>query len=114
MRALPKSRLLTIPLLWLPGILGLWIYGSTRDWGHFWRQYEMGHPSWSPHAKLDAEPETLTAAQHALAVGVHVAAIAAAVGLGLALVVLASRAVHRRHRMRAMDRWELRLSLIHI
>jgi hypothetical protein len=43
MRASPKLRLLTIVFVFLPALLGLWIYISTRDWAHLARQYELGH-----------------------------------------------------------------------
>ena len=44
----PRSRLLTIPLVWLPALTALWLYAATRDWSHTWRQLQMGHPVAGP------------------------------------------------------------------
>ena len=49
MRASPKVRLLTLAFVFLPALLGLAIYISTRDWAHLARQFEMGHRlTWPP------------------------------------------------------------------
>jgi hypothetical protein len=109
-RASPKKRLLAIPLIWLPALAGLWIYISTRDFAHSWRQVVIGHDvTWPPRAKRGPKPEAIQAAQHAFTTALHIAEIAAALLAGLALMMIVSRARHRGRRIRAMDRWELRL-----
>jgi hypothetical protein len=110
MRGSPKTRLLAIPLIWLPALAALWIYISTRDFAHSWRQLVMGHNlTWPPRTKRGPQPEAIQTAQHALTTALYIAEIAAALLAGLALLLIVSRACHRRRRLRAMDRWELRL-----
>ena len=66
MRAPLKVRLLTIPLVILPALAGLWLYVSTRDWEHLRRQFELGHDlTFPPRAKPGPTPEAIDdVAQH--------------------------------------------------
>ena len=68
-----KVRMLAIPLVWVPALLGSWIYISTHDFAHTWRQIQLGHPpTFPPRAKDGPRPESLDAAQHALGTTLHV------------------------------------------
>jgi hypothetical protein len=109
MRASPRKRLWAIPLIWLPALTALWLYIATRDWARTWRQIEMGHPITWPRAKRGDSPPAIETAQHLAATTIHVAGIAAAILAALVLLVILSRARYRQRRMRAVDRWELRL-----
>lgn len=105
-----KGRMLAIPLVWMPALLGAWIYISTHDLAHTWRQIQLGHPpTLPPRAKDGPRPESLDTAQQALGSVLRVLAIAAMVMAAAGVVVLVSRTLHRRRRMRATIRWELRL-----
>jgi hypothetical protein len=60
MRASRRVRLLTLAFVFMPALLGLAIYISTRDWAHLARQFEMGHRlTWPPRAKPGPKPEVL-------------------------------------------------------
>ena len=110
MRASPLKRLWAIPLIWLPALTALWIFVSTRDWEHGWRQFQLGHHvDFPPRAKPGPRPEAIQAAQHVAAAVLQIAEFATFAIAALALVVLASRAHHRTRRARAIERWELRL-----
>ena len=70
-----KVRMLAIPLVWVPAVLGAWIYVSTHDFAHTWRQIQLGHPpTFPPPAKEGSRPESLDTAQQALGTVLHVAA----------------------------------------
>jgi hypothetical protein len=109
MRASPLKRLWTIPLIWLPALTALWLYIATRDWAHTRRQIEIGHPITWPRAKRGDSPPPIETAQHVAATALRLAEIAGAIFAAVSLLVLISRLRHRRRRMRAIDRWELRL-----
>jgi hypothetical protein len=109
MRASPKRRLLAIPLVWFPALVALWLYVSTRDWAHAWTQVEMGHPLTWPRVKDGEPPQAIETARHVATTTVHLTEIGAAALAGIGLLVLISRVRHRRRRMRATERWELRL-----
>jgi hypothetical protein len=109
MRASPKRRLLAIPLVWFPGLAALWLYVSTRDWAHSWRQVEMGHPLGWPRLKDGEPPQAIETAHRIAATTVHLGELGAAALGAMGLLVLMSRVRHRRRRMRATQRWELRL-----
>jgi hypothetical protein len=108
-RASPVKRLWAIPLIWLPALTALWLYIATRDWAHTWRQIEIGHPMTWPRAKPDDSPPAVETVQHVAASAIQLAEIAAAILAAVSLLVVVSRLWNRRRRMRAMDRWELRL-----
>jgi hypothetical protein len=110
MRVSPLKRWWMVPFVWLPAFAAVWIYVSTRDWQHLWRQYELGHkPTWPPRAKRGPSPEPIRTAEHVLGTAIHLAELALIVAVALALAVLLSRARHRRRRANATTRWELRL-----
>jgi hypothetical protein len=109
MSASPRRRLLAIPLVWLPALAALWLYVSTRDWAHSWRQIEMGHPLTWPRLKNGEPPDAIETARHVATTTLHLAELGAAALAGTGLLILISRARHRRRRMRTMERWELRL-----
>ena len=110
MRASPLKRLWAIPLIWLPALTALWIFVSTRDWEHGWRQFQLDHHvNFPPRAKPGPKPGAIQTAQHGAAAVLQIAELATFVIAALALVVLASRAHHRTQRGRAIERWELRL-----
>jgi hypothetical protein len=110
MRASPKLRLLTIVFVFLPALLGLWIYISTRDWAHLARQYELGHnPTWPPRPKPRDRPGVLEPLQDTAVGALHVVRTVLIVGALIAAVVAARRALQRRRRARVTIRWELRL-----
>ena len=109
MRTSPKKRLLAIPLIWLPALTALWLYTSTRDWAHTWRQFETGHPLTWPRPKTGEPPQATETAQNVVATTLHLAELALAALTVMGLLVLISRARHRRRRMQMMERWELRL-----
>ena len=105
----PRSRLLAIPLVWLPALTALWLYAATRDWSHTWRQLQMGHPVSWPRPKHGPTPGVAQGTERVAAVALRIAEVGLAAGLVLLLLVVVSRVRHRRRRARAMDRWELRL-----
>jgi hypothetical protein len=110
MRASPLKRLWAIALIWLPGLTALLVFVSTRDWGHGWRQFQLGHHvTFPPRAKPGPRPEAIQTAQHIAAAALQLAELATFAITALALAVLASRAHHRTQRARAIERWELRL-----
>ena len=109
MTASPKTRLLALPLVWLPALTALALYIATRDWAHTWRQFDMGHPITWPRAKRGDSPQAIEAAQHVANTALHLAEITAVALAAVALLVLISRLRHRRRRIHAMQRWELRL-----
>jgi hypothetical protein len=109
MRASPRRRLLAIPLVWLPALTALWLYVATRDWAHTWRQVEMGYPLTWPRLKDGEPPQAIETAQHVAATTLHLVELGAAALVGVGLLILISRARHRRRRVRATQRWELRL-----
>jgi hypothetical protein len=110
MRASPLKRLWAIPLIWLPALVGLWMYVGTRDWAHSWRQIRMGHDlTWPPRPKPGPKPKVIQIAEHALGTAIHLLEIALVVAAACTLVVVISRARHRGRRRQAMERWELRL-----
>jgi hypothetical protein len=109
MRASPKRRLLAIPLVWFPALTALWLYVSTRDWAHTLRQIEMGHPLTRPRLKDGQPPQAIETARHVAATTLHLAELGAAALAGIGLLILMSRLRHRRRRIRATERWELRL-----
>jgi hypothetical protein len=109
MRASPKTRLLALPLVWLPALTALTLYIATRDWAHTWRQFNMGHPITWPRAKRGDSPHAIETAQHVASTTLHLAEVTAMVLAALGLLVLVSRLRHRRRRLRTMQRWELRL-----
>ena len=50
-----RARLLAIPLLWLPLLSAAWLYASTHDLGHMWRQLQRGRPlNWPPPTREGA------------------------------------------------------------
>jgi hypothetical protein len=109
-RASPRVRLLTLGLVFVPALVALWVYLSTRDWGDLLRQYEMGHkPSWPPRARRAARPEAIHTAQHAATTAVAALRWIGIVVIALAAAALISRALQRRRRAVATTRWELRL-----
>ena len=105
----PRSRLLAIPVVWLPALTALWLYVATRDWSHAWRQMEMGRPVSWPRLKHGPAPRAVHDAEHIAALMLRFAEVGLAVGLVFVLLIAASRLRHRRRRVRAMERWELRL-----
>jgi hypothetical protein len=110
MRASPLKRLWAIALIWLPALTGLWIFVSTRDWEHGWRQFQLRHHvNFPPRAKPGPRPGAIQTAQHVAAAVLQMAELATFAIAALALAVLASRAHHRTRRARAIERWELRL-----
>jgi hypothetical protein len=109
MRASPLKRLWAIPLIWLPALTTLWLYIATRDWVHTWPQLQMGDAITWPRANRGDSPQVMETAQHVAATTGQLAEIAAAILAATSLLVVVSRLRHRRRRMRAMDRWELRL-----
>jgi hypothetical protein len=103
-------RLLAIPLVWLPALIGLWVCITTRDWSQLWRQLQAGQPlTWPPPVTRGTRPRAVTTAHDVLTGIAPVVAVAAIATLGLALVTVANRARQRRSRARAIQRWELRL-----
>lgn len=110
MRASPLKRLWAVPLIWLPTLTALWIFVSTRDWEHGWRQFQLGHHvTFPPRAKPGPRPEAIQTAQHVAAASLQIAELATFAIAALALAVLTSRAHHRTRRARAIERWDLRL-----
>ena len=105
----PRSRLLAIPLVWLPALTALWLYAATRDWSHTWRQLQMGHPVSWPRPKHGPTPRAVQDTERIAAVALRIAEVGLAGCLVLVLLIAANRLRHRRRRVRAMDRWELRL-----
>jgi hypothetical protein len=110
MRASPLKRLWAIPLIWLPALTALWIFVSTRDWEHGWRQFQLGHHlTFPPRAKPGPNPEAIQTAQHIATAALQFVELATFAIAAVALAVLASRAHHRTRRSRAIERWDLRL-----
>jgi hypothetical protein len=110
MRASPKARLLTLTFVFVPALLGFWIYIWTRDWAHLARQYEMGHkPTWPPRAKPGEKPAVLEPLQGAAVDALHVIRIVLIAAALIAGVVAVRRSLERRRRARVTIRWELRL-----
>ncbi|HEX5852364.1 MAG TPA: hypothetical protein VFY36_04670, partial [Solirubrobacteraceae bacterium] len=105
-----RTRLLAIPLVWLPTILGVGVYVCTRDFAHTRRQVALGHHvTWPPRAKPGPKPAAVDATERLLGTLVHLATIAA-LGVGvIAVLILITRTRHRSRRARAMTRWQLRL-----
>src|SRR5215207_4745662 len=97
------ARLLAIPLLWLPVLGAAWLYASTHDLGHTWRQFQRGRPlTWPPSTQQSAAYDGLDGLPCLLGYIAIVLALTAT-------AVVVTRAVHRRRRARAVTRWELRL-----
>jgi len=110
MRASPKVRLFTLAFVFLPALLGLWIYVSTRDWAHLRRQYELGHElTWPLRVKSGDKPEVLDTAQHTAAAMLDALRLVAIGALLLTVAVIVLRTLNRRRRARVTTRWELRL-----
>lgn len=110
MRDLPLKRLWAIPLIWLPAIAALSMYVATRDWAHSWRHVRMGHNlTWPPRAKPGPKPEAIQTVEGLLRTAAHLFEVGMLVAAACSLVMLVSRARHRRRRRHAMERWELRL-----
>ena len=98
-----RARLLAIPLLWLPVLGAAWLYASTHDLGHTWRQFQRGRPlTWPPSTREGAAFDGLAGLPRLLGYVAIVLALTAT-------AVVVARAVHRRRRARAVTRWELRL-----
>jgi hypothetical protein len=104
-----RKRLWAIPLVWLPALTALYVYVSTRDWPHTWRQIQLGHPIGWPRPKHGHTPHALDHARHIASVTLHVTEIALGSLVVAAALVALSRTRHRRHRIGALARWELRL-----
>lgn len=104
-----RSRLLAIPLVWLPAMAASWCYVATRDWAHAWRQLQMGHPVSWPRYKHGPAPAAAQITESIAAVAGRAAEIGLTGGMVLALLIATHRLRSRRRRMRAMSRWELRL-----
>jgi hypothetical protein len=110
MRASLRARLVILAVVFLPALLTLWLYVSTRDWEYLFRQYELGHkPTWPPRTKPGSSPEILDGAPQTPADIAQVIALVAAGVLLLTAVATLRRVVERRRRARATIRWELRL-----
>ena len=86
MRASPLRRLWAIPVIWLPALTALWIFVSTRDWEHGWRQFQLGHHvNFPPRAKSGPRPEAIQTAQHVATATVHIVELAAFAVAAIAL-----------------------------
>lgn len=110
MPASPKVRLLTLALAIVPALAGLWIYVTTRDWAHLWRQVELGHDlTFPPRAKQGPKPEAIQTAEHTVATALHALQLIALAVLLLGLLIVLRRVLQRRRRARATTRWELLL-----
>ena len=87
-----------------PSLGAAWLYVSTHDLGHTWRQFQRGRPlTWPPSTRERRGVRRL---------GTVVPRLLGYVAVVLALTataVVVARAVHRRRRARAVTRWELRL-----
>jgi hypothetical protein len=98
-----RARLLAIPLLWLPLLSAAWLYASTHELGHTWRQFQRGRPlTWPPSTQGSTTFDGVVAVPRLLG---YVTAVLALIATAVVLV----RALHRRRRARAVTRWELRL-----
>src|SRR4051812_21703879 len=99
MRASPRVRLITLVLVFIPGLLALAAYVATRDWQRLARQVERGHaPTWPPPAKPTGTPQVVEAAQDAASRSLTVAAVALAAILLLAALAALCRTWWRRRR----------------
>ena len=98
-----RARLLAVPLLWLPLLSAAWLYASTHDLGHTWRQFQRGRPlTWPPSTREGEAFDGLAGLPRLLGYVAIVLALTAT-------AVVVARTVHRRRRARAVTRWELRL-----
>jgi uncharacterized tellurite resistance protein B-like protein len=109
MKAPLKVRLLMIPLVWIPAVVGAWIYVSTHDFARMWRRVQAGHPLTWPPPKRGPKPVPLRDAQSVLATVMAILRLAVLAMLLAVVIVLTSRGLRRRARARAITTWELRL-----
>ena len=78
MRASPRSRLLAIPLVWLPALVGLVDLHLHARLGAPWRQLQLGHTlTWPPRAKHGPKPAPIDDRAARARSASHVAELAA-------------------------------------